>query len=189
MVLTYAQYLAAEETSSEKHDYLDGERFAMSRGSLEHSALAATCARLLGSALTGRPCIVFDSNARVRRVQTNFSCYPDVTVVCGAVESGPDDPQSIVNPIVIVEVLSESTESYDRGEKSRHYRGMTSLRELVFISQSRRLVEVLRRNATGRFELFEWVDGEVELQSIAVHVPVSALYLDAEVIAGQRRPA
>ena len=180
--LTYPEYLAAEETAREKHDFLDGEVFAMSGGTLEHSALAASIAFLLKSKLQARGCIVLESNARVRRRETNFSCYPDATVICGGVSRAPDDPQSVVNPVIVVEVLSASTESYDRGEKSRQYRGIPSVREIVLVAQEARHVEVYRRNADGRFELFEWSEGEFELQSVSIALSIPELYADAEAL-------
>ncbi len=183
--MTYAQYLAAEETAKEKHDFLAGEVFAMSGGTLEHSALAAAFSRMLGNALAARGCVVFEANARVRRVESDFSCYPDATVVCGGVKRAADDPNGIVNPTVIVEILSDSTESYDRGEKARQFRQMPSLQEFVLVSQGRRSVEVFRRNAQGRFELFEWSAGVAELQSVGVTVSLDALYADAEALRAQ----
>ena len=180
--MTYAEYLAAEETAAFKHDFLAGEVFARSGGTLEHSALASTLGALLRAALKDGGCIVFESNARVRRVESDFSCYPDATVVCGGVKRAKDDPEGIANPVLVVEVLSSSTESYDRGEKSRQYRLMSSVNEIVLISQGRRSVEVFRRNAAGRFELFEWTQGTAELRSIDVMVPLDALYADAEAV-------
>ena len=180
--MTYAQYLAAEETAREKHDFLAGEVFAMSGGTLEHSALSSTIGSLLRSAVKDRGCIVFESNARVRRTESDFSCYPDVTVVCGGVKRAPDDPEGITNPLVIVEVLSDSTESDDRGEKSRQYRLIPSAQEIVLISQGRRSVEVHRRNAEGRFELYEWTQGTAELRSVNALVALDALYADAEAL-------
>ncbi len=184
--MPYAEYLAAEETSEVKHDYLDGEVFAMTGGTLEHSLLSLAFASVLRTALAGRRCRVFESNARIRRLDTNFSCYPDASVVCGKVESAGDDEQSLLNPVLIVEVLSASTESYDRGEKSRQYRGMPSVKEFVFVSQHQRFVEVFRRNPAGRFELFEWTEGDVELLSVDVRISLQALYADAESIRAER---
>ncbi len=180
--MTYAEYLVAEETAREKHDFLAGEVFAMSGGTLEHSALSSTIGAILRSALKDKGCIVFESNARVRRVESDFSCYPDVTVVCGGVTRATDDSEGIANPVLIVEVLSESTESYDRGEKSRQYRLMPSAQEIVLISQGRRSVEVHRRNAEGRFEIYEWTQGAAELRSVGVMVGLDALYADAEAL-------
>ena len=145
-------------------------------------ALSSTIGTILRTALKDRGCIVFESNARVRRVEADFSCYPDVTVVCGGVKRSADDAEGIANPVLIVEALSDSTESYDRGEKSRQYRLMPSAQEIVLISHGRRSVEVHRRNAEGRFELYEWTQGTAELRSVGVLVPLDALYLDAEAL-------
>jgi Uma2 family endonuclease len=187
--MTYAEYLAAEERSEEKHDFLDGEVFAMSGGTLRHSALASACSALLRAALAGRGCIVFESNARVRRVEARFSCYPDVTVACGPVQRAVDDAEAISNPTLIVEVLSGSTEGYDRGEKARQYTRMPSLREFAFVSQTERLVEVFRRNASGRFEFFDFKDTTVELASVNVTLDLAAMYADAEALTPPEPPA
>jgi Uma2 family endonuclease len=132
--MTYAEYLAAEERSLEKHEFLDGEIYAMSGGMPEHAALAMAFGRTLGNALLGRPCRVFSSDARVRVQNTGLTTYPDVSVVCGKLETDPEDPSAITNPVLLVEVLSDSTEARDRGEKASHYRHLASLREYVLVS-------------------------------------------------------
>ena len=96
--MTYTEYLAAEGTAGEKHDFLAGEVFAMSGGTLEHSALSSTVGAILRSALKDKGCIVFESNARVRRAESDFSCYPDVTVVCGGVKRAVDDSEGTAEP-------------------------------------------------------------------------------------------
>jgi Uma2 family endonuclease len=180
--MTYAEYLAAEEHAAEKHDFLDGEVFAMSGGTLKHSVLSATCSSLLRAALASRGCMVFESNARVRRVEARFSCYPDVAVVCGPVQRANDDTEAIANPTLIIEVLSGSTEAYDRGEKARQYTRMDSLREFAFVSQNERCIEVFRRNAAGRFEFFEFAEGGAEFASVGVTLELAAVYADAEAL-------
>ncbi|MDX2013046.1 MAG: Uma2 family endonuclease [Myxococcaceae bacterium] len=180
--MTYTESLAAEERSDEKHDFLDGEVFATSGGTLKHSVLAATCSALLRAALARRGCIVFEPNARVRRVESRFSCSPDVTVVCGPVRRAVDDEEAIANPTLIIEVLSGSTEAYDRGEKARQYTRMESLREFAFVSQTERRVEVFRRNAAGRFELYDFSESAVEFASVEASLELAALYADAEAL-------
>lgn len=177
---TYADYLRDEATSLEKHDFIQGEVFALAGGSLVHSALAASCVGELRQRLHGRPCVVFEGNARVRFEARDFACYPDATVVCGPIQRATDDPEAITNPVVIIEVLSPTTEAYDRGDKTWHYRGMPSVREVVLVSQGVRRVEVLRRNEAGRFEVFESSEGDVELASVGVTLPLAALYADAD---------
>jgi Uma2 family endonuclease len=107
--MTYAEYVAAEESSAEKHEFLAGEVYAMAGGTIEHAALCAAIAGELRDALRDRPCRVFSSDARVRVQATGLSTYPDVTVVCGTLETDAEDAHAIANPIVLVEVLSDST--------------------------------------------------------------------------------
>src|SRR5690606_11326444 len=120
-LISYADYLAMERESGLKHEYLDGVVRAMAGGSVEHSRLASRFVRLLDAALRDRPCEAFSSDGKIRIDASNRSTYPDLSVVCGR-ERSEQDPEAIANPVVIVEVLSESTEAYDRGEKFRHYR-------------------------------------------------------------------
>ncbi len=156
----------------------------MSGGTLEHSALAASFARLVGVHLAGKPCVVFESNAKVRSRERDFSAYPDVSIVCGTLERPDDDEKAIANPVLVCEVLSDSTEAYDRGTKSTEYRQISSIQEIVLISQKPRRVEVQRRNAAGIFEIstFEG-DALVRLTSVQIELPLAVLYADVERIA------
>ncbi|MDQ3030808.1 MAG: Uma2 family endonuclease [Myxococcota bacterium] len=175
--MTYDDYLAFEERSDTKHEYLRGEVLAMSGGTPEHAALASSFTIALGTALRGKPCRIFSSDLRVRVAETDLSTYPDLTVVCGRLDIAPDDRHATTNPIVVVEVLSDSSEAYDRGAKFAHYRHLASLREYVLVAQDAPRVEVYRRNESGRFELFEFAAGEtVELASIGARVLVDELY-------------
>jgi Uma2 family endonuclease len=175
--MTYAEYLAAEKVSEIRHEYLNGEVWAMAGGTPEHSALAAAVIASLATSLRGKPCRVFSSDLRVRIVDTGLSTYPDVSVVCGTLETAPEDEDAITNPVVLVEVLSESTEGYDRGAKWAHYRRIPSLREFVLVSQAPPLVEVFRRAGSGRFELLEARPGEtIELDSLGVRLDVGEIY-------------
>ena len=106
-----------------------------------------------------------------------MTTYPDVSVVCGRLETDAEDPDAIVNPVLLIEVLADSSEAYDRGAKAAHYRRVQSLREYVLVSQSEPVVEVYRRNAEGRFELYEFrADDTVELASVGVSLAVRAIY-------------
>ena len=175
--MTYAEYLAAEAVSEVRHEYLNGDVWAMAGGTPEHSALAAAMIRELGASLRGKPGRTFTSDLRVRILETGLSTYPDVSVVCGQLETSLDDKDAITNPIVPVEVLSEATEAYDRGAKWAHYRRVPSLREYVLVSQVEPLVEVYRRAESGRWELLEARSGEaIELASLGVHLDVAAIY-------------
>ena len=175
--MTYAEYLAAEAASEIRHEFLDSEVWAMARGTPEHAALAAALIGALGAALRGKPCRVYTSDLRVRILATGLSTYPDVSVVCGGVETAPDDPDAITNPVVVAEILPDATEAYDRGAKAAHYRRLASLQEYVLLSQAESLVEVYRRADSGRWELLEGRPGDlVELRSLGIHLDIAAVY-------------
>ena len=175
--MTYAEYLGAEALSAARHEFLDGAVWAMAGGSPEHGALAAAIIGQLQNALRGKPCRVYTSDVRVHGV--GLSTYPDVSAVCGALETAPDDPEAITNPVVLVEVLSESTEAYDRGAKAARYRRLPTLREYVLVSQSEALVELQRRNPSGSWEIVEARPGQIlELASVGVGLDVGAIYLN-----------
>lgn len=115
--MAYAAYRDGEVDAQVKHEYLRGEVFAMTGGTPQHSALAARITAILSRELVGRPCRVFSSDLRVRIEATDLATYPDVSVVCNGLETAADDDLAIVNPILLVEVLSDSTEAYDRGQE------------------------------------------------------------------------
>jgi len=174
---TYADYLAAAATSEVKLEFAGGEILAMSVGTLAHATIIANVSAALHGAVHGSGCRVLSSDARVRRDDEDFAAYPDATVVCGPPETHADDPDGLVNPALVVEVLFPSTEAWDRGGTFAHYRRIESLREVVFVRQDARHVEVHRRNEAGRFELFEFRDDEaVELGSVGVSIPMDAVY-------------
>lgn len=175
--MTQAEYIAAEAIAEVRHEYLRGEVFAMAGGSLEHAALASALARDVGTALHGKPCRVFSSDARVRIEATDMTTYPDLSVVCGELQRSPHDELAMLNPVVLFEVLSDSTEAYDRGAKASHYRHIASLEEYVLIAQDGPRIEVQRRNAAGRWEIHEFGPGErASLESLGVTLSVDELY-------------
>jgi Uma2 family endonuclease len=183
--MTYAEYLEAEAASEVRHEFLNGEVWAMAGGSPAHAATAAALIRELGIALRGTPCRVYTSDLRVRILATGLSTYPDVAVVCGEIQTAPEDPDTVVNPVLIVEVLSESTEAYDRGAKAAHYRRIPSLQVYVIASQTDALLEIYRRLDGDRWELVEARRGDRPVllpprgsgvPSISASIDVSAVY-------------
>lgn len=176
--LSYAEYLAFEASSEEKHEYLDGLVLAMAGGSYEHARLSGRVMVALGRALEGCPCNVVPSDGRVRIESSNRSTYPDVSVVCGPPSFATDDPEAITNPIVLVEVLSPTTEQSDRGEKFRHYRRLQSLREYVLVAQDERRIELFRREGDVWTFREHGPGQQVTLASIDVTLDVDAIYDD-----------
>lgn len=173
-----AEYVAFERSSNAKHEYLGGQIYAMAGGSPEHAALAAAFVTLVGPRLRGGRCRVHSSDLCVAVLATGLATYPDVTVVCGPRELDPDDKHAVTNPTVVVEVLSPSTEEYDRGEKLEHYARIPSLREVVLVAHDGRRVEVhARPNAAEAFVVTVAGDGEMaRIPSLGVEVDVRELY-------------
>jgi Uma2 family endonuclease len=181
--LTYAQYLAAEARSDHKHWFFEEEAHTMPGRTPEHAALAAAVIAELENAVRarphGRPYRVFTSRVRVRVAETGMATYPDVTVVRGKVETDPEDPSAITNPVLLVEVLSDATEAHDRGEKAAHYRKIPTLREYVLVATKTPRIEIYRKNEAQRWELFDVGVGErAELLSVRCSLDVSAIYGD-----------
>ena len=177
---SYAKYLEAEQTSELKHEYLRGEVYAMAGGTPEHARLASAILLELGTALRGRPCNVYSSDLRVRVEATDLSTYPDIVVICGSLETSESDADAAINPLLIVEVLSDSTEGYDRGEKFAHYRRIPSLREYLLVSQQSQRLESHFENETGEWVLREAGPGEVlELRALeGVRIETDLVYHD-----------
>lgn len=175
--MSYAEYVAAEVGAEVKHEYLRGEVWAMAGGTPEHGALTASVITLLGSASRGKPCRIFSSDVRVRVQATDLATYPDVSVVCGRLELAPEDDRAIINPVLLVEVLSDSTEAYDRGEKAAHYRRISSLREYLLVSQHEPRLELFRRGQGESWELFEAGPGKsLTLASVDAIVATDDVY-------------
>jgi Uma2 family endonuclease len=175
---TYAEYLAYERDSGMKHEYDAGEIVAMAGGSRRHNALAS---RISAALEAGRKpgCVAFQSDQRVRVVATGRATYPDASLVCGPIEGDPADPTgaTITNPVLIVEVLSSSTEADDRGAKWQHYQSIASLQEYVLVSQDAPRIERYRRLPSGDWEYRDTSAGTVQLSSGAT-LDLDALYAD-----------
>jgi len=174
---TYEQYRALEDESSIRHEYLDGEIYAMAGGSPDHAALAAAVIHLLRAQLPpeGR---VFTSDLRARIPATGLSTYPDVAVVCGRTLRASDDALAVTNPVLLVEVTSPSTEDYDRGEKLRHYMQLPSVREVLFVSHREARLTVHRREDPGWIVVDAPQHEIVTLESVSAQLAVDDVYRD-----------
>lgn len=176
--LTPEEYLAIERTAEGKSEYFNGETFAMSGGTSQHNIITVNVAASLHAQLRKRECTVFSSDQRVKVSATGLFTYPDISVVCGKAIFVDDRQDTLLNPTVIVEVLSKSTEGYDRNEKFAHYRKMDSLKQYLLISQFRHHVEVYTRQPDGQLILTETDDpvGEVHLVSIQCTLSMTDVY-------------
>ncbi len=174
-----AEYVRLEAYSNVRHEFLDGQIHAMAGGTPEHGTYAANLIVLLSTALAGRRCRVQTSDVRIRVQATGLVTYPDVSVVCGRAELDADDPNAVVNPTLLVEVTSPSTDAYDRGEKLGHYQRIPSLREVIFVAHDERRVDVVRRLADGSWATFSArLGGSVTLESIESELRVDEVYRD-----------
>lgn len=177
--MTEAEYLAFERASPDKHEYVDGELFAMSGGTGDHAAVAANLIRELGNAVFGRACRVHTSDMRVKIPSTPRYVYPDISVVCSKPEYTDETKDTLINPQVVIEVLSESTEAYDRGEKFASYQTIPSLVHYVIASQTKPRLEVFTRQDGGGWLLRSYGPGELAaLPSLGCAIEVDRVYTD-----------
>lgn len=174
---TFAEYLDVERVSREvKHEYVAGEIFAMAGGSVERSALATALVGLLFTHLRGGPCRPHGSDLRISIRAAEVATYADATVVCDPVERDPESPTHVTNPRIVVEVLSPTTERYDREQKRLYYQQLPSLREYVLVAQDRRRVEVWCRDGERWIHTAYGAGERAPLSSIAYELEIDALY-------------
>jgi len=180
---TYADYVALEHTSPTKHEFFDGEIYAMAGGSEEHSALAAEVLRALGNAIGEARCRVHTSDMRIYVEAAGLATFPDGSVICGELQQhGPSPAATALNPTVLVEVTSDSSEEYDTGMKFEHYRTIPSLREYIVVSHRERRIVVHRRAAEGQWTLNVAVTGEaVRVEAIGALLRVDEIYRGSQV--------
>jgi len=183
---TVAEYLAREQAADEKHMLWDGELFAMAGGSRVHNRLVAAILGELRPQLLGRGCAAYASDQRIAMADRPRYVYPDATIVCAPVETAADDAESITNPRVVFEVLSDSTEAFDRGDKFVGYREIAALTDYVLVSQRAARIEHFARQADGSWLLRTYEAGStVVLGSVGISLSVDALYTDVfDVAAG-----
>ncbi|HEV2292398.1 MAG TPA: Uma2 family endonuclease [Tepidisphaeraceae bacterium] len=181
---TIQDYYRIENDATEKHEFRDGEILGMSGGSPRHALIATNVAVALRTRLKGTPCLPYTSDLRVRIMGLQRSVYPDVSVVCGKIQLDPDDKagHTILNPRLVVEVLSPSTEAYDRGGKFAAYREVPSLAEYVLISSFEPRVEAFLRQTDGTwaFSSCSGNDSHAMLRSLQIDLPLAEIYADID---------
>ena len=178
--MTPEEYFKFEETSEIKHEYFDGEVFAMTGASLNHNQINANIMRELGIQLKHSPCRPLSSDMRVKVEEIEKYTYPDIAVVCAEINlEETNGLDTLLNPIVLMEILSESTEAYDRGKKFTHYRLIPSLREYVLVSQSYCNVERFVRCERGIWQILPPItdmEQSVSIESINCELLLSDIY-------------
>ncbi|MBY0513443.1 MAG: Uma2 family endonuclease [Gemmataceae bacterium] len=176
--LTEAEYLAVEEAAEFKSEFYAGEMFAMSGASYFHNVAKDNLAFRLNQQLDGGPCRALTSDMKVKVEATGLFAYPDVVVICGEPQFYPGRTDVILNPVAVVEVLSPSTENYDRGAKLRHYRQIPSLREVVLVAQDEPVCDqyVRQPDGTWRVGSVEGLGAELVFAAVPARVPLDAVY-------------
>lgn len=174
---TYREYLELEETANVRHEFLGGEIFAMAGGSRAHSRMTVNVSSSLHAQLHGKRCTVHSSDMKIRVLETGLTTYPDVSVVCGKPEVDPESDHVILNPALIVEVLSPSTEEWDRGGKLEHYRLVPSLQEVVLVAHHRRSLVIWRRDGEA-WSRDEITSGVATLSAIGCTLAIDDVYYD-----------
>lgn len=176
--LTEAAYLDFERKAEMKHEFFDGELFAMSGGTRTHSLVAANLIAALHGRLKNR-CQTFTSDLRVKIEMTGLYTYPDVSVACGEQRFADDQNDVLLTPTLVVEVLSESTEAYDRGKKFEHYRRIPSLQGYLLVRQEYAHLELFSRQSDGTWRLSEasGMAAELQIPALEVALPLKEVYL------------
>lgn len=170
---TIEEYLEMEEAADEKHEYYQGEVFAMSGAKLPHVRITANMFGLLSQKLKGEGCQPYGSDLRIHIPANTLFTYPDISVFCSEVQTRNNDEWNALNPTALVEVLSPSTKNYDRGDKFKLYRDIPSLKEYVLIDSTSLSVEVFSVNSNGLWELREYkrIEGTARLFFILIDLP------------------
>lgn len=176
---TFADYLRLEAESSTRHEFLDGEIVAMAGGTPEHAALAMAVGTQLNNQLAGGNCRVYSSDLRVHVGESGLTTYPDVTVICGPSERLRTSDATVVNPKLVVEITSDSSEHYDRGAKLEHYQTIPSLVCIVVVSHREPLVEVWTRQGAAWTKTESRRGARAMIAPLAVELDVDALYAAA----------
>jgi Uma2 family endonuclease len=176
--LSAQEYLARERLAEFRSEFYSGEIFAMAGGSPSHSLIRINTGAQLSVRLRGRPCTAYDSDLRILIAASGLYTYPDLSVICGEIQFDDKMRDTALNPAVLFEVLSESTEAYDRGKKFEHYRRLPTLREYVLIAQDRPQVERFLRNPddTWTLTVVSGLDATLELPSISVTLVLAEIY-------------
>jgi Uma2 family endonuclease len=180
--ITPEEYLAIERAAEFRSEYYNGEMFAMSGGSFPHVSIIGNLAAELRGALKGRGCVVGSSDLRVRVSPEGLYTYPDVVVVCGDPKFADDQKDTLLNPMLLAEVLSPSTEGHDRGFKSTQYRQIESLQVYALVSQTEPRIEVYNRQSAGDWLLSEFagLDRQCRFRALECEIPLSEIYLQVK---------
>ena len=184
---TELEYLALERVSDRKHEFVDGAIVLMAGARPPHNVLAANVTAALVPLARAKGCITMTSDQRVHVPKTGLYTYPDVSVACGERRYGPDEPPSLLNPTILVEVTSDSTEDFDRGKKFSHYQGIAELRAYVIVSHREKRIDCFHRRDDG-WHLVALTEpaSAVDLPALGGHLALDEVYAGVDLAEGRR---
>jgi Uma2 family endonuclease len=176
--LSEAEYLKLERAAEFKSEFFDGDLFAMASGTPQHSLIATNLAREVGNRLKGGHSVPYNADLRIKIEATGLYTYPDLSVICGSLKFAEGTDDTVMNPTVLVEVLSDSTEAYDRGKKFEHYRQIPTLQEYLLVSQKEPRIEQFTHQPDGRWLLNEaaGLDAGLELPSLRITLSLAEVF-------------
>ncbi len=172
------EYLEIENAAFEKHEYYKGEIFLMSGPKVPHNEISGNLYFALRKKLQGKKCKPYNSDQRIHIESNTLFTYPDISIVCGEIITLNNDNRNILNPTIIIEVLSPSTKNYDRGEKFKLYRDIPSLKEYILADSESIHIEVFRLNSNGHWELEEYntITDHLQIKAINETVSIAEIY-------------
>ena len=188
--LTEAEYLEIERAAEFKSEFFDGEMFAMAGGTPQHSLIATNLAAEFQNRLKNHACTAYNTDLRIKVEATGLLTYPDLSVICGPLQFAEGTDDTVMNPTVLVEVLSNSTEAYDRGRKFEHYRQIPTLQEYLLVSQLEPRIEQFVRQSDGRWLLNEaaGMQKKLELPSLKITIALSEIFAKVNFVPAPIRP-
>ncbi|MGE9310992.1 Uma2 family endonuclease [Niabella sp. CJ426] len=175
---TVAEYLEMEKAADTKHEFFQGEVFAMAGAGRRHNVISKNMQGRLFIALDGKPCQPYGSDLRIHIPENTLFTYPDISIICGEIIASKEDEDTAVLPTALIEILSPSTKNYDRGGKFKLYRDIPTLKEYILIDTEAINIECFRLNATGHWELEEYKTQEtvLTLASLNIHINIRDIY-------------
>jgi Uma2 family endonuclease len=187
--ITEQEYIEFERASAIKHEYYDGHTYAMTGASISHNLIAGNTLASLHGQLRRKPCQIFSSDMRVKVRQTGLNTYPDLVIICGEPQFTDDVLDTLINPLVLIEILSPSTERYDRGMKFQNYRTIETLQDYILIAQDHYHIEYYTRQNDGQWLFQEAIglDSHIAIQSIECTLTLEDVYEKVTSAAGNQR--
>src|SRR4051794_6944195 len=185
--ITEEEYLAMEEQSLKKHEYYKGEVIVRPASNVTHNIIALNLIGNIATHLRGKPCKPFNSDQRIFIEKNGLFTYPDISIVCGKTETRNNDNWNILNPIIIIEILSASTKNYDRGDKFKLYRDIPSLKEYILADSESISIEAFFINNNNHWELREYRDiaDELWIDNIQLSIPLKDVYEGTDLVTAQ----